>query len=121
MPGPRTAELNGLNWQVQVDPLTLSMTSLPPTLVPLAAVEEPPELVELLELLELPPHAATATATDTPINKVSQLMRFIDILRSPSKFASRSLAQSLSSPKPLLETTYGGGDARVIGVAAYRG
>src|SRR5579864_9288464 len=118
MPGPRTAELNGLNWQVQVDPLTLSMTSLPPTLVLLAAVEEPPELVEL-ELLELPPHAATAT--DTPINKVSQLMRFIDILRSPSKFASRSLAQSLSSPKPLLETTYGGGDARVIGVAAYRG
>src|SRR6478672_13839689 len=27
-----TAGLNGLNWQVQVDPLSLSMTSLPPTL-----------------------------------------------------------------------------------------
>ena len=34
-----TDGLNGLNWQVQVLPLSLSMRSLPPTLPVLAGVE----------------------------------------------------------------------------------
>jgi hypothetical protein len=76
MPGPSSAEMNGLNWQGHVPPYTLSITSLPPTLPVLAGVEE---LVE--ELLEPPPQAATSVHTVT--NEMSQLKRFIDALRSP--------------------------------------
>lgn len=80
MPGPRTAELNGLNWQVQVDPLTLSMTSLPPTLPEFTVVEVDPDEVldELLD--ELPPHAVTIM--HTMATNAIHLKRFIDILRS---------------------------------------
>jgi hypothetical protein len=84
-PVPRTVELNGLNWQVQVDPVTLSITTLPPTLPVLAAVDE------LWD--DFPPQAATskhATATG-----ISQLKRFIDTLRSPFEIASSSLAENL--------------------------
>ena len=73
MPGPRTAELNGLNWQVQVEPLTLSMTSFPPTLPVFAGLDDVPD--------ELPPHAATNMPTVA--SEASHLKRFIDILRSP--------------------------------------
>src|SRR5437660_11930063 len=73
MPGPRTAELNGLNWHVQVEPLTLSMTSLPPILPLLAVLADVP--------VELPPQAVTKTQA-TAIG-TSQLKRFMDTLRSP--------------------------------------
>ena len=73
MPGPRTAELNGLNWQVQVEPLTLSMTSLPPILPVLAPVEDEPD--------ELPPQAVASR--QAAASGTSQLKRFIDTLRSP--------------------------------------
>src|SRR5947209_16285394 len=85
MPGPRSAELNGLNWQVQVDPLTLSMTSLPPTL---------PVLPEPDDVLDDPPQAASnmqAVATE-----MSHVKRFIDILRSPLAIASSWLAHKVS-------------------------
>lgn len=80
MPGPSTAELNGLNWQVQVDPLTLSMTSLPPTLPAFAVVDVAPDevLEELLD--ELPPQAVASMQTTT--NDMSHVKRFIDTLRS---------------------------------------
>src|SRR6478609_3457473 len=69
MPGPSTAELNGLNPHVQVEPLTLAIVSLPPTLVEEALVEE---------LFELPPHPATTSDTiDTKATNVSHLKRFI--------------------------------------------
>src|SRR2546421_11022644 len=79
MPGPRRAELNGLNWQVHVDPLTLSITSFPPTLPLLAAADEDED--ELLD--ELPPQAASTM--HTAANDTSQLKRFIDTLRFPSR------------------------------------
>src|SRR5579862_2949805 len=73
IPGPRTAELNGLNWHVHVEPLSLSMTSLPPIAVPDADDDDE-------ELFELPPHAATSVATAA--RNMSHLKRFIDALRS---------------------------------------
>src|SRR5437588_10536558 len=76
MPGPRSAELNGLNWQVQVDPLTLSITSLPPILPVLAGVD-PDEVFD-----ELPPHAASSMHSAT--TDMRQVKRFIDTLRFPS-------------------------------------
>jgi hypothetical protein len=87
MPGPSTAELNGLNWQVQVDPLTLSITSLPPTLAAFAAVDVAPDeaLDELLD--ELPPQAVASMQTAT--NDMSHVKRFIDTLRS--RFGKRQL------------------------------
>jgi hypothetical protein len=54
----------------------LSITSFPPTLAVLAAVDD--ELEELDELLELPPQAATTT--DTMASDVSHAKRFIDTL-----------------------------------------
>src|SRR5437588_11131746 len=94
MPGPRTAELKGLNWQVQVDPLTLSITSLPPTLPVFAAVDE--------VLDELPPQAVANMHTAP--NNMSHLKRFIDTLRSPSTIASWSLAQNVCSSHLALRT-----------------
>lgn len=87
MPGPSTAELNGLNWQVQVDPLTLSMTSLPPTLPAFAVVDVAPDevLEELLD--ELPPQAVASK--QTAANDMSHVKRFIDTLRS--RFGKRQL------------------------------
>src|SRR5262245_26594047 len=58
MPGPSTAELNGLNPHVQVEPLTLAIVSLE-------------------ELFEFPPHPATTTV-DTTATKISDPKRFID-------------------------------------------
>src|SRR5947209_19600372 len=75
MPGPSSDELKGLNWHVQVDPLTLSMTSFPPTL-PAFAAKLADELLD-----ELPPQAVITR--DTVTNSVSHLKRFIDTLRSP--------------------------------------
>src|SRR5262249_24490345 len=60
MPGPSTAELNGLNPQVQVEPLTLAITSLEEEL-----------------LFELPPHPVTTTI-DTAATQISDPKRFID-------------------------------------------
>src|SRR5579871_4565204 len=81
MPGPSTAELNGLNWHVQVDPLSLSITSLPPTFPEAEADEdEVPELPDELED-ELPPQAATSM--ETAANKRTHLKRFIDTLLLP--------------------------------------
>src|SRR5262245_57671332 len=62
MPGPSTAELNGLNPQVQVEPLTLTIVSL-----------EEPELL----LFDPPPQPATTTI-DTAATKISDPKRFID-------------------------------------------
>src|SRR5436190_10332569 len=59
MPGPSTAELNGLNPHVQVEPLTLAIVSL----------EE--------ELLFELPHPATITI-DSAATKISDPKRFID-------------------------------------------
>src|SRR5215475_14219522 len=61
MPGPSTAELNGLNPQVQVEPLTLAIVSL-----------EEEEL-----LFEPPPQPATTTI-DSAATKISDPKRFID-------------------------------------------
>src|SRR5690349_3875732 len=60
MPGPSTAELNGLNPHVQVEPLTLAIVSLEEEL-----------------LFEPPPHPAT-TVIDTAATKISDPKRFID-------------------------------------------
>jgi len=81
MPGPRTAELNGLNWQVQVDPLTLSITSFPPTVTALVAEDDE----VLVEDDDDPPQAATAM--QTVVNDSSQMKRFTVILRSHSTIA----------------------------------
>jgi hypothetical protein len=75
-----TAGLKGLNWQVQVDPLSFTMVSLPPTFV----LDE--------EELLLPPQPAMSTHTAT--SDVSETRRFIDILRSTSEIASGSLAEN---------------------------
>src|SRR6476469_7553576 len=80
MPGPSTAELNGLNPQVQVDPLTFAIVSLPPMLVEEALVEE--------LLLPPPPHPATTTV-ETAASKISDLKRFI------------------APPFPVRQTTFG--------------
>src|SRR5919197_6696327 len=97
MPGPSSAELNGLNWQVHVDPLTLSMTSLPPTLpVPptFAGVPELAEVPEVFELFEPPPQALITTHTDA--NNASHLKRFIATLSfAPRRrFADTSIWKS---------------------------
>src|SRR5579875_274455 len=71
MPGPSSDALNGLNWQVQVDPLSLSITSLPPTPPPPAGAAVVDDDVDCLEPFddELPPqavasmHAATSAAS----------------------------------------------------------
>src|SRR5438045_1434057 len=79
MPGPSTAELNGLNPQVQVEPLTLAIVSLPPLLVEEALVEE---------LFEPPPHPATTSDTiDIKATNVSHVKRFIGppFPKSPSE------------------------------------
>src|SRR6266513_3819772 len=94
MPGPRTGELNGLNWHVQVEPLTLSMTSLPPTVVP-------PPLVVVFD--EDPPQAATSR--HAVANMVSHLKRFIDTLRSRSRFERPSPTRS-SVRRPILNRHY---------------
>src|SRR6185437_7304902 len=73
MPGPSTDELNGLNWHVQVDPLTLTITTLPPTVPLFAGVDE------LLD--ELPPQPTMAR--QTAANITTHMERFIDILRFP--------------------------------------
>src|SRR5579872_6845412 len=93
MPGPRTAELNGLNWHVQVDPLSLSITSLPPTLPELAGVEEEPDDDVDVEFdVELPPPQA-ATSTDTMANRLSHLKRFMDTLSSVRRLPCPHLAK----------------------------
>src|SRR5690349_844431 len=90
MPGPRTDELNGLNWQVQVDPLTLSMTSLPP----IVALDAEFELfAALAELDELPPQAVRSMPT--PADAMRHLTRSIDTLHSVSTIATRSLAPNV--------------------------
>jgi hypothetical protein len=91
-PGPSTDELNGLNWQVQVDPLTLTITTLPPTLPVLAAVDEVPDAVVDEVLDELP---QAATNKHTAAKDMSHMKRFIDILRSPFADRQPSLAQTV--------------------------
>src|ERR1700744_6573176 len=66
MPGPSSDALNGLNWQVQVEPLSLSITSLPPTVPPLGAdavvappVDEPVDVAVDFDF-EPPPQAAAS-------------------------------------------------------------
>jgi hypothetical protein len=85
MPGPRSDALKGLNWHVQVDPLTLSMTSLPPTLLVLAVVLEVAVVLDVAVVLELfdppPPHALSVTHTAT--HNVIHVMRFIATLSFP--------------------------------------
>src|SRR5579862_3683886 len=76
MPGPSTAELNGLNWHVQVDPLSLSITSLPDTFVVVGAVDVVPE--EEVPEEDLPPQAANSM--HTAATAISQVKRFIDTL-----------------------------------------
>src|SRR5262249_22059550 len=92
MPGPRSAELNGLNWQVHVDPLTLSITRLPPTLPEFAAPAGFPDVVAAVApddvLDELPPQAVTSTHAAP--KRMTHLNCFIDVLRSP--FDDRQLA-----------------------------
>jgi hypothetical protein len=83
-PVVNTDELNGLNWQVQVEPVTLSMTSLPPTLLLFAGVDDVPDDVpdevadELLD--ELPPQAVATM--HTAASATIHLKRCIDTLRS---------------------------------------
>ncbi len=59
-----TAGLNGLNWQVHVDPLSLSMTSLPDTVPVFATLAEVDALDELED--EVPPQAVTSMHTVAP-------------------------------------------------------
>jgi hypothetical protein len=66
-----TAELNGLNPHGHVAPYSLSTTSLPPT----AVVDG-----EVVDVLELPPHAVTNK--HTAANEMSHLKRRIDTLHS---------------------------------------
>src|SRR5437660_683080 len=93
IPGPSSDELNGLNWQVQVEPLTLSITSLPPTLPELAAVDE------LLD--ELPPQAVASMQARA--SGTSQPKRFIDTLHSP--LDDRGPAGERSSRTRSVDTT----------------
>ncbi|HTT26779.1 MAG TPA: hypothetical protein VMG37_00105 [Solirubrobacteraceae bacterium] len=69
--------MKGLNWHVQVDPLSLSTTSLPDTFDAVAAVvdEAPDEVLD-----ELPPQAASPKHTTA--NNINHLKRFIDSLHS---------------------------------------
>jgi hypothetical protein len=78
-PGPRTAELNGLNPHGHVPPYTLSMTSLPPIFPVLAAGDVDVD-VDVEVLVEDPPQAATNR--HTAANDMSPVKRFIDTLRS---------------------------------------
>src|SRR6516225_12282069 len=95
MPGPRSAGLNGLNWQVQVDPLTLSITSFAGA----AAVvcEASPEAPT-----SVPAKANRATAAET----MGHLNRFIDIVIPLSPISARSPARMRVIP--LAEATYNG-------------
>jgi hypothetical protein len=74
-----------------VDPLTLSITSLPPTLPAFAAVEE---------LFELPPHAVARI--NTLNDNATHLKRFIDTLRSrfysPARCGAESVRSHLALP-----------------------
>jgi hypothetical protein len=72
IPGPSSEALKGLNWQVQVEPLSLSMTSLPPTPAALEAAGaeevEPVDAVPDDPFDELPPQAVASidAAASTP-------------------------------------------------------
>jgi len=81
IPGPRSAELNGLNWQVHVDPLTLSITSLPPTFALLADADVVPDVagVEVVVFELLPQELSRKHIAG---NTVSHRKRFIKTLRS---------------------------------------
>jgi hypothetical protein len=77
--------LNGLNWHVQVDPLSLSTTSLPDTWVAAGAgVDEVPDADDADDADdlddELPPQAVT-TRHSAPTTMI-HLKRCIDTLRS---------------------------------------
>src|SRR5215471_8597856 len=88
MPGPRSAGLNGLNWQVQVDPLTLSITNLL-ALVPVAE-----------SFCAFPPETPASMATTA--NGMSQVTRFIDISfpfrRSHARHGSACVLDAHSFP-----------------------
>ena len=56
-----TAGLNGLNWHVHVDPLSLSTTSLPDAVPVLTAFDDVDAFDELDE--ELPPQAVASMHT----------------------------------------------------------
>src|ERR1700722_18831979 len=67
-----TAGLNGLNWQVQVDPLSLSITSLPDALLAAAALDAADAL------------SSTVAVSPTRVGNPILIKRFIDTLRFPS-------------------------------------
>src|SRR5436305_11910054 len=75
-----TAGLKGLNPQVQVEPLSLSITSFPPILVEFAVPAAGDAVPDVFDELpddvfdELPPHAVTSIAT--AVSAMRQLTRF---------------------------------------------
>ena len=73
-----TDGLNGLNWQVQVLPLSLSMRSLPPTL-PVFAV--PP-----LVAVDAEPQAATITIAIASVTNLTPRVRYPTSRRAPPGF-----------------------------------
>src|SRR5579872_7217601 len=82
-----TAGLYGLNWQVQVDPLSLSITSLPVTLLAVAVGEEvPDDALDVPPEFLLPPQALASK--HIAATTASQPKRFIDTLRSLAAIAS---------------------------------
>src|SRR5262245_9818261 len=93
MPGPSSDALNGLNWHVQVDPLTLSMTSLPPTL---ALLEVAVVFAVVFDVFD-PPLPQALNAPHTATHKIIHVMRFIATLSFPIG-ERRSVAGSACAP-----------------------
>src|ERR1700751_5405712 len=98
-----TAGLNGLNWHVHVDPLSLSTTSLPDAVPVLTTFDE----VEAFELEdELPPQAAGGM--HTAANSNNHLKRLIDTLRSYYRSSQIPLPRLRLSPIRRVDLVYRG-------------
>src|SRR5438309_7510974 len=95
MPGPRSAALKGLNWHVQVDPLSLAITSLPPTLPVDAVFDDVDDVDDVDDLDDDPPHPASSMRATA--NDASHLKRFMDTLL---RFGHWFAASPLFSPDP---------------------
>src|SRR5436305_7027862 len=102
-----TAGLKGLNPQVQVEPLSLSITSFPPILVEFAVPAAGDAVPDVFDELpddvfdELPPQAVTSIATAA--SAMRQLTRFT--LNPPFRGQPGMAVSNLSVRRPPVDRT----------------